>query len=436
MHAGFISVANEVITTTLNNGSIFKKYRKMKMRIAYVVPYVPNLIRTRPYNLINHLASLGHDVTVFTLGSGIHDLNDINALRSKVGRVYYQEQPVWYSILNSLKVIPSRRPLQTVYSWNQQLADQLVNLLRIPGTFDIVHVEHLRGSLYGQYVKSKLPDVPVVWDSVDCISHLFEQATAYNTSGFGRFVTRFELDRTRWMEGKLTSEFDHILITSMSDKKALLNLVPAGLHPAPISVLSNGVDLEYFHINPEIQRADECIVFSGKMSYHANVSMSKFLVSEIMPKVWDKRPEVQLKIVGKDPTAEIRSLGIDPRVTVTGTVDDIRPHLWEASVAVVPLIYGAGIQNKILEAMACGTPVVTTSKTLSSLKVSSGKELLVGDGAEEFSQAVLQLLDNPKQRSEIGVAGANYVQANHNWTAITKQMISQYTDIVNGLNKS
>lgn len=399
------------------------------MKIAYVVPYVPNLIRTRPYNLISQLAALGHEVTVFTLGSGAQDQRDVEALRSRVARVVYQEQPAWYSLWNSLKTVPSRRPLQTVYSWNPRLANQLVDLLNVPGTFDVVHVEHLRGSYYGQYVKSKVPHVPVVWDSVDCISYLFEQASAHGTGGlFGRFITRFELGRTRRMEGKLVGEFDHVLVTSETDKKALLDLASPASKPAPISVLPNGVDLDFFHPNPEVQREAETLVFSGKMSYHANVSMVKFLSAEIMPRVWANKPEVRLVIVGKDPTPEVRALGADPRITVTGTVDDIRPYLWRATLAVVPLVYGAGIQNKILEAMACGTPVVTTSKTLSSLGVTPGKELVVADGANEFALAILNLLDDRRWQAEVGKAGAGYVNVHHSWTAKARQLLACYIE--------
>ena len=404
------------------------------MKIAYVVPYVPNLIRTRPYNLISQLAALGHEVNVFTLGSGARDKKEVEALRSKVARVYYQEQPVWYSLWNSLITLPTRMPLQTVYSWNPRLAKQLVSFLSAPGAFDVVHVEHLRGSLYGRYVRSKLPHTPVIWDSVDCISNLFEQASKHSTGGFGKFVTRFELGRTRLMEGTLASEFDHILVTSEMDKNALLELASSHARLAPISVLSNGVDLKYFHPNTEVQRDTETLVLSGKMSYHANISMAKFLVAEIMPRVWAKHPHVRLEIVGKDPTADVRALNTDTRITVTGTVDDIRPYLWKATIAVVPLVYGAGIQNKILEAMACGTPVVTTSKTLSSLGVNSGNELLIADGADEFSRAVLRLLDDNRQQLEVGAAGSNYVQNHHSWTAIAKQLVTFYTETINGLN--
>jgi glycosyltransferase involved in cell wall biosynthesis len=403
------------------------------MKIAYVVPYVPNLIRTRPYNLILQLAALGHEVTVFTTGSGEQDARDVENLRSRVSRVVYEEQPLWRSLWNSLMVVPSRRPLQTVYSWNSRLAGELVGQLSA-GTFDLVHVEHLRGSRYGQHVKSKLPRVPVVWDSVDCISYLFEQASKHGTGGvFGRFVTRFELNRTRRMEGRLIGEFDHVLVTSETDRKALLGLVSPGAKSAPVSVLPNGVDLDFFRPNPEVQRDAETLVFSGKMSYHANVSMVKHLVAEIMPRVWRERPEVRLVIVGKDPTPEVRALGADSRITVTGTVADIRPYLWKATAAVVPLVYGAGIQNKILEAMACGTPVVTTSRTLSALEVTPGRELLVANGAEAFAREVLDLLGNNGRREAVGEAGAAYVRSRHSWRSIAERLVGHYSEALKSL---
>jgi glycosyltransferase involved in cell wall biosynthesis len=287
--------------------------------------------------------------------------------------------------------------------------------------------------LYGEYVKAKLPDTPVIWDSVDCISYLFKQASSQNAGGFGKFITRFELGRTQRMEGKLIGKFDHVIVTSETDRLALLELVFPVTATAPIDVLPNGVDLAYFHPNLNLQRSPETLVFSGKMSYHANVSMVKYLVGEIMPRVWKNRPSVRLKIVGKDPTFEVRAMGSDPRIEVTGTVDDIRPYLWKAALAVVPLVYGAGIQNKILEAMACGTPVITTPRTLSSLHVKPGRQLLVADQTEDFSQQILSLLEDQRLQKRIGSAGAAYVRDYHNWTVITNQLLLYYT---NALQKS
>ena len=400
------------------------------MKIAYVVPYVPNLIRTRPYNLIVQLASLGHKVEVFTLGSNRQDMLDVQALKDKCSNVHYHVQPVWRSLLNSVVAVTSNQPLQTVYSWHEGTAQDIVECVSNRG-FDIVHVEHLRGSRYGTFLKAKFPSMPVVWDSVDCISYLFQQATGHSSSFFGKVVTRFDLPRTRKAEGNLVCSFDHVLVTSATDKNALLELVPNGRESSPVSVLPNGVDLEYFHPKPEIQRDRATIVFSGKMSYHANISMVKYLVSEIMPRVWKTHPDTQLYIVGKDPPSSIQKMGDNPLITVTGTVEDIRPYLWRATVSIVPLLYGAGIQNKILEAMATGTPVITTSRALHALQVQPGKEILVANDADEFAQNILRLIDDPNLMNVIGNSGLAYIRNNHNWVSIASQLTDIYQHTLN-----
>lgn len=401
----------------------------LNMRIAFVVPYVPNRIRTRSYNLINQLASLGHEVTVFTLGSSKGDLMDAQSLKHRCREVYYCHQPVWRSLLNSAAALPSRVPLQSVYSWQPAMARQIVRCAS-RNEFDIVHIEHLRGSRFGLFLKSRLPNMPVVWDSVDCISHLFQQAAKQSRSLFGKFMTRFELSRTRRAEGDLVRRFDHTLVTAPPDRNALLELVPPTKSPSAISVLPNGVDLEYFHPSAEFQRDPETIILSGKMSYHANISMAKYLAEEIMPRIWKFRPAAQLYIVGKDPTPAIKNLTRNPLIKVTGTVDDIRPFLWRATVSVVPLLYGAGIQNKILEAMATGTPVVTTCQALSALQAQPGRDLFVSDDPDGFSQAVLQLIANRELQQKAGDAGVTYIRTFHSWTSIASQLMQIYQQIL------
>lgn len=394
------------------------------MKIAYVVPYVPNQIRTRSYNLISSLTDLGHEVDVFTVGSNDADARDARLL--KVHCVYYEHQPLWRSLFNAALAVPSNRPLQSVYSWTPKLALQLRTLL---SRYDVVQVEHLRGAAYGTFIKSQVPSMPVVWDSVDCISYLFKQAASHSGSLFGKLVTRFELGRTRNAEGRLLGAFDHVLVTSATDKNALLNIVPQGVKPAPIMVLSNGVDQNYFRFNPDFERDPDTLVFSGKMSYHANVSMVMYLLNEIMPRLWEKRPSVRLVVVGKDPPASIRKFADSSRVVITGTVEDIRPYLWKATGAVVPLVYGAGVQNKILEAMATGTPVITNSKVLASLSVTPGKELLVADSADEFAQSALKLIEDPILQRNVGQAGLEYVRQHHTWKESARKMVEIYQSL-------
>jgi glycosyltransferase involved in cell wall biosynthesis len=296
--------------------------------------------------------------------------------------------------------------------------------------FDIIHIEHLRGSRFGLFLKSRLPDIPVVWDSVDCISHLFQQAAKQSRSLFGKFMTRFELSRTRRAEGDLARRFDRVLVTAPPDRNALLELIPPGKSPSEISVLPNGVDLKYFYPKAGLQRDPETIVFSGKMSYHANISMAKYLFEEIMPRIWKFRPAARLYIVGKDPAPAIKKMTQNPRITVTGTVDDIRPFLWRATVSVAPLLYGAGIQNKILEAMATGTPVVTTCQALSALQAQPGKDLFVSDDPDGFAQAVLQLIEDPDLQQKTGDASVTYTRTFHSWASIGSQLVNIYQQIL------
>jgi glycosyltransferase involved in cell wall biosynthesis len=166
------------------------------------------------------------------------------------------------------------------------------------------------------------------------------------------------------------------------------------------------------------------------MSYHANVAMVKLLVGEIMPRVWMKCPNVRLVVVGKDPPSDIRKLADSSRIQVTGTVNDIRPFLWKATAAVVPLLYGAGIQNKILEAMATKTPVITTSKAISALEARTGQEVLVANDPDEFSRVVLQLIDNRNLRDKIGRAGLSYVSLHHSWTSIACRLTEIYQQTI------
>lgn len=399
------------------------------MRIAYIVPYVPNRIRTRPYNLINQLASLGHEVAIFTLGSSNADLIDAQSLTGHCREVHYYAQPVWRSLLNSAAALPSKKPLQSVYSWQPAMARQIADRAS-RNEFDIIHIEHLRGSRFGLFLKSRLPDMPVVWDSVDCISHLFQQAAKQSRSLFGKFMTRIELSRTRRAEGDLALRFDRVLVTAPPDRNALLELVPPGKSSSEISVLPNGVDLKYFHPNTELQRDPETIVFSGKMSYHANISMAKYLVEEIMPRIWKFRPAARLYIVGKDPAPAIKKMTQNPLISVTGTVDDIRPFLWRATVAVAPMLYGAGIQNKILEAMATGTPVVTTCQALSALQAQPGKDLFVSDDPDGFAQAVLQLIADRGLQQKTGDASVTYTRTFHSWDSIGSQLVNIYQQIL------
>ncbi len=403
------------------------------MKVLYVVPYVPSQIRVRPYNLIRHLSERGHEVTVLTLWSHKEEQEDLNRLRNEGYQVRSIYLPRSRSMFNCLKALPTSLPLQSVYSWQPELGELLVALAQQSGAkagYDILHVEHLRGVRYGLFYKSYSSKnekrLPVIWDSVDSISLLFKQAAVQSKNWFSRWLTRFESRRTGRYEHWLVDQFDHVLITSEKDKQAVL---PEGQNrrcSSSVSVLPNGVDLDYFKPDERIVRDPASLVISGKMSYHANVAMVLFFIHEIMPLIWKHRPDVKVNVVGKDPPREIQALGQNPAVHVTGTVDDIRPFLQRATISVVPILYGAGIQNKVLEAMACTTPVVSTPQGVSALSILPDRDVLIAQEPEGFANSVLDLLKSPVRQRQVGMAGRRYVETYHQWNHIAAQLEEIY----------
>jgi sugar transferase (PEP-CTERM/EpsH1 system associated) len=400
------------------------------MHILYVVPYTPSPIRTRPYNLIRALVKSGHDVTVLTLAQDEGEMADVAALSAAGVRVMVWPLRRGRSYANSVAALLGGEPVQAAYCWQPALAAALRDLLQNE-QFDIVHVEHLRGARYARLAKATLTTIgsptPVVWDSVDCISRLFRQASIHSASPFGRFISRLDLPRTERYERQLVGEFDAVLTTSPADRDALVELANEWVKgEPPIHVLPNGVDLEAFRPDPAIAREPATLILSGKMSYHANVTMVFYLVNEILPRVWARRPDVKLMIVGKDPPVRVRALAGDARVTVTGMVPDMRPFLNQATMAVAPLVYKAGIQNKLLEAMACGAPVVTTPNAIQGLAIEPGQHLLVGDGPPELAEAILGLLEQLERRQALSDAGREYVIEHHNWSEIGNRLSAIY----------
>lgn len=408
------------------------------MNILFIAPYVPNLIRVRPYNFIRFLAGRGHHITLATVWTGEKERESLSELQDYCARIHSAHVPVWRSLWNVAKALPSRQPLQAVYSWQPSLARQVSRLAEDmdgPDPIDVVHVEHLRGAVYGLYLKQEMArmerPVPVVWDSVDSISYLFRQAMSRSRSLVSRAITRFELSRTEPFERWLLRQFDHVLVTSDKDRQVFTS---GQDFPARISVLENGVDLAYFKPDEDLARDPATVVVSGKMSYHANVAMVLRLIEEIMPLVWRARPEVRVLVVGKDPPKKIKAYNSHPQIEVTGTVQDLRPYLQRATIAVAPITYGAGIQNKVLEAMACRTPVVASPYAVSALRVKPNEEILVAGEPGEFSSQILDLLDNRVRRERIGSAGRAYVERNHQWSSIARELEGIYQQAVDQRN--
>lgn len=415
------------------------------MRVLFVVPYAPTRIRTRPFHLIRALRSAGHDVTVATLWTSEEERAALTELATGATDLLAERLSVARSLWNCLRALPRSEPLQAHFSWSPTLAARLAKAVtELP--FDVVHVEHLRGVRYGLWLGDMLATragrPAMIWDSVDCISALFRRASRESDARRVRLAARLELPRTERYEASMITRFDRVIVTAERDRQQLLDLMPAARQAASASrveVVPNGVDLEYFAPAPE-PREPMTLVISGKMSYHANATAVSRFVREAMPAVWKELPGVRLWVVGKDPTAEVLALG-EPwpspfahrgekekrsRVLITGTVDDIRPFLRRASLAVAPIQYGVGIQNKVLEAMACGTPVVATPQAVDGVGARPAEDVIVASNPVQMAKSIVALLRDPSRCVGLGRAGRAYVERRHGWPSVAARLADIY----------
>jgi sugar transferase (PEP-CTERM/EpsH1 system associated) len=407
------------------------------MKILYVVPYVPNPIRVRPFNLIRSLAGRGHQITLATICNQSSARDELNLIEHYTIDTLVKTMYQWETIWNLAKALPTQVPLQANYSWSSEFGDRInQHVLKREiqrNGFDVVHIEHLRGSRYGLWLKSFIRmtelNIPVVWDSVDCISALFSQTTMSSSRLMNRWIARLELNRTERFESELASIFDKTIVTSGRDRDAFISLQSETASSKNIDIIANGVDLDYFKPDIDTRRDANAIVMTGKMSYHANVTMVMNFVEGTFKQILRKAPEVQLWIVGKDPPKSVKGLSEHPNIQVTGTVPDIRPFLAKAAVAVVPLKYGMGIQNKVLEALAMGTPVVATQNAVEALEVVEGRDLIVASEGV-MDEMVVNLLRDESRRDVLGRAGRKYVERSHRWDHIAGELEDIYREVI------
>jgi sugar transferase (PEP-CTERM/EpsH1 system associated) len=392
------------------------------LRILFISPYLPSPIRTRPYNLIKALAHRGHQITLLALEPPGEDDSGLEALCAWCESVKTVPLPRWRTLYNGLWALPSQLPFQAAYSRSPEMIS-LIQRTAAGAGFHVAHIEHLRGLELSRAVDG----LPIVFDSVDSISLLFERAGRLGPTRRSRLMASLDLDRTRHCESRLLERFPRVLVTSEQDREALVRLSTSADADRRLVVLANGVDLAYFAPR-DGPRDAATLIFTGKMSYHANVAAALDLASQIMPQVWERRPDARLVIAGKDPGPELLALAAEPRITVTGTVPDLRPYLARATVAVVPLRYGAGIQNKLLEAMAMATPVVATPQAIAALQVQPGRDLLIADTSPALAAALVALLDDEALRQRIGQSGRLYVETHHNWDTAASKLESVYQE--------
>ncbi|MDX2170757.1 MAG: glycosyltransferase [Deltaproteobacteria bacterium] len=387
----------------------------------FVTPYVPSRLRPRPLHLIEGLVARGHRVALCTAASSAGERDQADALRGLCTPLRVVDLSSAPALWRALRALGRRTPMQAAYCASPALARQVRAVLAAE-RYDLVHVEHLRAALPGVVAAGPVR----VFDAVDCMSRLHAQAAQRGPSWASRTLARLELAPTQRFERQLLRRVDGALVTTELERHALRAVADADA--APIGILPNGVDTSHF-TPPAVACEPQTLVFVGRMAYHANQAALAVLLDEVMPRVWAQRPQARLLVVGADPPhavrARVRRAGA--RVSLSGSVADVRPWLARATLAVCPLPYAVGIQNKLLEAMAMALPVVVSPIAAAALTTAaSGRHLLIEGEPDRFAAAVLQLLDDPAAAARLGAAARAYVQAEHQWPRLVARLEALY----------
>jgi sugar transferase (PEP-CTERM/EpsH1 system associated) len=377
------------------------------MRILFLnhkIPYPPNKGDRIPgYYRIKHLA-VRHQVSlVFPCyrEEELQLVDEVEKLCASVDTAYIGQRT---AKMRCGAAFLAHRPITKAFAYSSRLKRRLDARLG-QAKYDLIYVY---SSAMAQYVE-EIGDIPRVIDLADADSHKWLQYSRRVTFPMS-WVYKREGEWLKDYERFLCETFDHAIAISQDEKNLFRTYIPDGR----MSVVPNGVDFEYFTPR-EADHGSTKIVFTGVMSYFANVDSVVYFARQILPLVKERIPAAQFYIVGSDPTGAVRELAEVPGVVVTGRVEDVRPYTHDAAVCVAPMRIAQGIQNKVLEAMACGRPVVTTSKGNEGINALAGESIMVDDSPRGFAEKVVSLLLDRALNQAIAAAGRKFVEANFSW---------------------
>jgi glycosyltransferase involved in cell wall biosynthesis len=314
--------------------------------------------------------------------------------------------------------------------YSQAYAIRLTRLLA-QQPYDLIQIESLEMTAYLPLVKRSQPQTPVIYDSFNAEFDLQRSVFDAEKRALQRLpgaiysfiqwrrLTRFERDVCRSVA--------HVIAVSDADAKAFKRLAPG----CPVSIVPNGINTQdYAEYDPSLDLGRSALLFTGSMGYRPNVDAAIWFADQVLAKVRARVPDARLFVVGSQPHRRLDALRDRDDVEITGWVPDVKPFLHAAAVYVAPLRMGSGTRLKLLQALAAGLAVVSTPIGAQGLHVTNGVELRLATAANDFAQAVIDLLEHPTWRETLGQAGAQYVQTYYDWSVIAPKLLEVYDQII------
>ena len=224
----------------------------------------------------------------------------------------------------------------------------------------------------------------------------------------GQVSARLRLPVVRRLERFMFTPYDRTVVIAEKDRETLRSLQPE----LAVDLIPNGIELGRFPLRGA-GRASETLLFVGNFEYRPNQDAARLLIGKIMPAIWQQMPQTQLQLVGNNPRDWMLNLA-DSRINVTGRVPDVQPYLARATAFICPLRMGAGLKNKVLEALAMGIPVVATPLSVDGIKVEHGRSAIIAE-AKDIAAAALEVLRDEDLRQGLSARGRELVEAKYTW---------------------
>ena len=381
--------------------------------------------RIRVFNLLKQIAQKS-EVTLLALETQETDADGVAELQQLGIQVHLVPNAPTLprlSLSTLVKAFRKRQPI-TVARYDVPTYRQKFRELIANESFDLVHYEMFHVAQF--YTETHLPRV-LSQQNVD--SAIWRRLCSETANPFYKFVYWTQQLAFQRYERVLSPKFDAVTCTSDIDAAVFQE------HCAEdaIQIIPNGVDIT--HYRPDFTtEAPAHLIYIGSMDWYPNEDAVGFFADEVLPRIQEKVPDVAFSIVGGNPSPQVQKLAAREGVVVTGRVPEIKPYFAEATVFVVPLRIGSGTRLKILEALAMGKAIVSTTVGAEGLDLKDGEEIFIADEPTAFANAVIRLLTDSELRRRIGENGRARVERDYDWRSIGEKLHEVYANIVHSDN--